>query len=147
MRAVSSCISGAATHRPAATGRIIGVWTSAQYLLSLNLPFAMLVGGVLVVVGLVLLRFLMATTSEVGRMVPGAGDAAGRAILDARDMPPDSWVCTAAVGEHAARHALLSRLRAPRRPGRTAPDGSLDPGRSPEREAHPLATRPRRTTV
>jgi hypothetical protein len=42
-----------------------------DYLLSLNLPFAMLVGGVLIVVGLVLLRFLMATTSEVGRMVPG----------------------------------------------------------------------------
>ena len=65
-----------------------------QYLLSLNLPFATLVGGVLIVVGLVLLRFLMATTSEVGRMVPGAGGAAGRAILDARDIPPDSWVCT-----------------------------------------------------
>ena len=64
-----------------------------DYLLSLNLPFAMLVGGVLIVVGLVLLRFLMATTSEVGRMVPGAGSAAGRA-LDARDIPPESWVCT-----------------------------------------------------
>jgi ribosomal protein L40E len=65
-----------------------------EYLLSLNLPFALLVGGVLVVVGLVLLRFLMATTSEVGRMVPGAGEAAGRAILDARDMPENSWICT-----------------------------------------------------
>ncbi len=64
-----------------------------DYLLSLNLPVAMLVGGVLIVVGLVLLRFLMATTSEVGRMVPGAGSAAGRA-LDPRDIPPESWVCT-----------------------------------------------------
>ena len=47
-----------------------------QYLLSLNLPFAIAVGGVLIVVGLILLRFLMATTSEVGRMVPGTtGDS------------------------------------------------------------------------
>lgn len=65
-----------------------------DYLLSLNLPMAIVVGGVLVVVGLVLLRFLMATTSEVSRMVPGAGGAAGRAILDARGLPPDSWICT-----------------------------------------------------
>jgi hypothetical protein len=65
-----------------------------EYLLSLNLPMAMAVGGVVVVAGLVLLRFLMATTSEVSRMVPGAGEAAGRAILDARDMPENSWVCT-----------------------------------------------------
>jgi hypothetical protein len=65
-----------------------------EYLLSLNLPFAMAAGGVVIVVGLVLLRFLMATTSEVGRMVPGAGEAAGRAILDARDVPENSWVCT-----------------------------------------------------
>jgi len=27
-------------------------------------------------------------------MVPGAGEAAGRALLDARDMPVDSWICT-----------------------------------------------------
>ena len=65
-----------------------------EYLLSLNLPVALLVGGVLVVAGLALLRFLMATTSEVGRMVPGAGEAAGRAILDAREMPENSWICT-----------------------------------------------------
>jgi ribosomal protein L40E len=65
-----------------------------EYLLSLNLPLALIVGGALVVGGLVLLRFLLATTSEVGRMVPGASEAAGRAILDARDMPEDSWVCT-----------------------------------------------------
>jgi ribosomal protein L40E len=65
-----------------------------EYLLSLNLPVAVLVGGAVVVVGLVLLRFLLATTSEVSRMVPGAGEAAGRALLDARDMPVDSWICT-----------------------------------------------------
>ena len=53
-----------------------------EYLLSLNLPVAVLVGGAVVVVGLVLLRFLLATTSEVSRMVPGAGEAAGRALLD-----------------------------------------------------------------
>jgi ribosomal protein L40E len=66
-----------------------------EYLLSLNLPLAVAVAAVVVVVGLVLLRFLLATTSEVGRMVPGAGEAAGRALLDARELPPDSWVCTA----------------------------------------------------
>ena len=65
-----------------------------EYLLSLNLPVAVLVGGAVVVVGLVLLRFLLATTSEVSRMVPGAGEAAGRALLDARDMPVDSWIFT-----------------------------------------------------
>lgn len=65
-----------------------------EYLMSLNLPLAVAVGGVLVVVGLVLLRFLLATTSEVSHMVPGAGEAAGRAILDARGLPPDSWICT-----------------------------------------------------
>ena len=65
-----------------------------QYLLSLNFPLAIVVAGVLVVVGLVLLRFLMATTSEMSRMVPGAGEAAGRALLDARGLPPDSWICT-----------------------------------------------------
>jgi hypothetical protein len=65
-----------------------------EYLLSLNLPLAMVVGGVLVVLGLFLLRFLLATTSEVGHMVPSAGQAAGRAILDARELPANSWVCT-----------------------------------------------------
>ena len=65
-----------------------------EYLLSLDIPLAIVVAGVLVVGGLILLRFLMATTSEVSRMVPGAGEAAGRAILDARGLPPDSWICT-----------------------------------------------------
>ena len=64
-----------------------------EYLMSLNLPMAVVVGGVLIGVGLILLRFLMATTSEMSRMVPGAGEAAGRAILDARGLPPDSWIC------------------------------------------------------
>ena len=68
--------------------------SAGEYLLSLNIPLAIGVAAVLVVVGLVLLRFLMATTSEVGRMVPGAGEAAGRALLDARGLPPESWICT-----------------------------------------------------
>jgi hypothetical protein len=68
--------------------------SAGEYLQSLNIPLAIGVAAVLVVVGLVLLRFLMATTSEVGRMVPGAGEAAGRAILDARGLPPESWICT-----------------------------------------------------
>ena len=66
---------------------------AAQYLASINWLGAVIVAAVLVVIGLVLLRFLMASTSEVGNMLPGAGQAAGRAILDMRDMPVDSWVC------------------------------------------------------
>jgi hypothetical protein len=66
-----------------------------EYILSIDWLTAVAVAAVLVVVGLVLLRFLLATTSEVGHMLPGAGDAAGRAILDARgELPVDSWVCT-----------------------------------------------------
>jgi ribosomal protein L40E len=67
--------------------------TVGDYLVSLNLPQAVAVGGILVVIGLVLLRFLLATSSEVGQMLPGAGNAAGKALLDARDLPLDSWVC------------------------------------------------------
>ena len=67
---------------------------AARYLASIDWVGAVVVAAVLVVVGLILLRFLMATTSEVGHMIPGAGEAAGRAILDARgDLPVDSWVC------------------------------------------------------
>jgi hypothetical protein len=67
---------------------------AARYLASINWVGAVVLATVLVVVGLVLLRFLLATTSEVGQMLPGAGEAAGRAILDARDdLPVDSWVC------------------------------------------------------
>ena len=76
---------------PAAHHRAV---TAGEYLQSLNLPLAIVVAAVLVVAGLALLRFLMATTSEVSRMVPGAGEAAGRAILDARGLPPESWICT-----------------------------------------------------
>jgi hypothetical protein len=64
-----------------------------EYLVSIDWLMAVAVAAVLVAVGLVLLRFLLATTSEVGNMLPGAGSAAGKAILDARDMPVDSWVC------------------------------------------------------
>ena len=66
---------------------------AAQYLASINWLGAVIVAAALVVIGLVLLRFLMASTSEVGNMLPGAGEAAGRALLDFRDMPVDSWVC------------------------------------------------------
>jgi hypothetical protein len=64
-----------------------------DYIRSIDWVFAVVVAAVLVAVGLVLLRFLMATTSEVGHMIPGASSAAGKAILDARDLPVDSWVC------------------------------------------------------
>jgi hypothetical protein len=68
---------------------------AGDYLASINWLGAVVVGGVLVVVGLVLLRVLMATTSEVGHMLPGAGEGAAKAILDARgDLPVDSWVCS-----------------------------------------------------
>ena len=68
--------------------------SAGEYLASIDWLMAVAVAAVLVAIGLVLLRFMMATTSEVGRMIPGAGEAAGRAILDARgDLPVDSWVC------------------------------------------------------
>ena len=65
----------------------------ADYILGIDWLGAVVVAAALVLVGLVLGRFLMASTSEVGRMIPGAGQAAGRALLDARDLPADSWVC------------------------------------------------------
>jgi hypothetical protein len=53
---------------------------AGDYLASINWLGAVVVGGVLVVVGLVL---------------PGAGEGAAKAILDARgDLPVDSWVCS-----------------------------------------------------
>ncbi|HET7168731.1 MAG TPA: hypothetical protein VFI69_05970 [Candidatus Limnocylindrales bacterium] len=65
-----------------------------EYLASIDWAAAIVVAAVAVGVGLVLLRFLLATTSEVGSMLPGAGQAAGKAILDARgELPIDSWVC------------------------------------------------------
>jgi hypothetical protein len=66
----------------------------AEYLASIDWVGAVLVGTVLVVVGLVVLQFMLASTAEVGHMIPGAGRAAGRAVLDARgELPVDSWVC------------------------------------------------------
>jgi hypothetical protein len=65
-----------------------------EYLASIDWVWAVIVSTVLVVVGLIVLRFLLETTSEVGTMIPTVRDAAGRAILDARSgMPVDSWVC------------------------------------------------------
>ena len=66
----------------------------AEYILGIDWAVAVVVAGVLVGVGLVLLRFLMASTSEVGHMIPGASKAAGHALLDVRDLPENSWVCT-----------------------------------------------------
>jgi len=66
-----------------------------EYLASIDWVLAVAVSAVLVVVGFVLLQFLLATSAEVGSMVPTVRDAAGRAILDARSgMPEDSWMCT-----------------------------------------------------
>ncbi len=65
------------------------------YLASIDWVGAVLVGAGLVAIGLVLLRFMMATTSELGGALPRATDAAGRRILDARpSMPVGSWLCT-----------------------------------------------------
>jgi hypothetical protein len=64
-----------------------------EYLTGIDWFAAIAIAAGLVALAMVLLRFLMATTSEVGHMLPGAGTAAGRAILDARDLPIDSWVC------------------------------------------------------
>ena len=65
-----------------------------EYLASIDWVGAVVVAAVMVVIGLVALRFLLATTSEVGQMLPGATRATGQALLDARgDLPVDSWVC------------------------------------------------------
>ena len=64
-----------------------------NYILGIDWLGAVGVAVVLVLIGLVLLRFMLATTSEVGHMLPSAGHAAGKALLDARDLPIDSWVC------------------------------------------------------
>jgi len=67
-----------------------------DYLASIDWLGGLLLGAVLIGVGLVVGRFLMASSSEIGRMLPGVTDAAGRKVLDARtDMPVDSWICTA----------------------------------------------------
>lgn len=67
-----------------------------EYLASIDWFGAVLAAAALVAVGLVVLQFLLASTSEVGHMLPGAGRATGQALLDARgDLPVDSWVCDA----------------------------------------------------
>ncbi len=67
-----------------------------EYLASIDWGAAILVSVAAVLVGAVLLRFMLATTAEVGSMLPGAGQAAGKAVLDARgELPVDSWVCAA----------------------------------------------------
>jgi hypothetical protein len=68
--------------------------TFAEYLASINWGAALVVGVASVAVGLVLLRFMTASTSEIGSMIPGATESAAR-MLDARELPVDSWVCAA----------------------------------------------------
>ncbi len=67
--------------------------SAGEYLVSIDWLAGVGVAAVIVLVAIVLLRFLMATTSELGSMLPGIGNAAGRAVLDARGLPVDSWVC------------------------------------------------------
>lgn len=66
----------------------------AEYIGSIDWLGALALGAVLVVVGLVLLRFLLASTAEVSRMLPGASSAAGQVLEAGRDLPDDSWVCS-----------------------------------------------------
>jgi hypothetical protein len=69
--------------------------SAGEYLASIDWLGGVVVGAIVIAVGYVILRFLIASTSEVGSMLPGATDAAGRRILDARtQMPVDSWVCS-----------------------------------------------------
>lgn len=78
-----------------------------EYLASIDWLGAVIVAAVLVALGLVILRFLLATTAEVGHMLPGAGEAAGRALLDARgELPMGGWVCEVcrSVNTPAASH-------------------------------------------
>jgi hypothetical protein len=66
-----------------------------EYLASIDWIGAVIVAVVVIAIGLVVLRFGLAVSSEVGAMLPGARDAASRRILDARtDMPIGDWVCS-----------------------------------------------------
>jgi hypothetical protein len=65
-----------------------------DYLASIDWVGAVIVGTLLIAAGAIALRFLVASTSEVGSMLPGATDAASRRILDVRSgVPVDSWIC------------------------------------------------------
>jgi hypothetical protein len=66
----------------------------ADYLASINWGAALVVAAASVAVALVLLRVMTASTSEIGSMIPGATESAAR-LLDARELPVDSWVCAA----------------------------------------------------
>jgi hypothetical protein len=81
--------------------------TFIEYLGSIDWGGAIIAAAVLVAVAAVVGRFLMASTSEVGRMLPGAGRFTSQALLDARgDLPIDSWVCDdcRSVNTPNARH-------------------------------------------
>ena len=64
-----------------------------DYLASIDWVGAAVVGTICVVLGAILLRVMVASSSEIGSMIPGASESAARAVLDAREMPADSWVC------------------------------------------------------
>jgi hypothetical protein len=85
-----------------------------EYLASIDWFGAVAVGAGMVVIGLVVLRFLMASTSEVGHMLPGAGRAASQAVLDARGLPIDSWVCRTCKSVNTPNAKLCYRGCGPR---------------------------------
>lgn len=67
-----------------------------EYLASIDWVAAIVAGVLLTAIGTVLYRFVAASTTEIGSMLPGAGRVTAEAILDARTgLPVDSWVCPA----------------------------------------------------
>ncbi len=76
-----------------------------DYLASIDWGAALVVGVASIAVGLVLLRFMTASTSEIGSMIPGATESAAR-MLDVRELPVESWVCAAcrSVNRPTATH-------------------------------------------
>ena len=85
-----------------------------EYLASIDWFGAVAVAAALVVIGLVVLRFLMASTAEVGHMLPGAGRAATQVVLDARGLPINTWVCIACKSVNTPNATLCYRGCGPR---------------------------------
>lgn len=68
--------------------------TFGDYLASIDWVGAIITAIVLTAVALIVYRFVAASTTEIGSMLPGAGRATAGAILDSRSgLPIDSWVC------------------------------------------------------
>jgi hypothetical protein len=81
-----------------------------DYLASIDWLGGVLLGALLIGTGLVVLRFLMASSAELGAMLPGWTRAAGRRILDERTaMPVDSWVCSACRSVNTPTASLCYR--------------------------------------